>query len=628
MINSLPSSKVVLVDVPEVDSFSGGFVYNFFARDEKINDSGNVGQNFIDGKDPTDFDSSFIGSKNFNRFAPRYVKFQWQSLPNQNEFIRIDKISIKENLSKIHIENDFTSEVFHGYSIQDNDNDKKMNFFVRKLIAEQRNSEETTNQNDVQQESYLDSVKLTKTKTSNGISSNLLSEAIANNNIAGHIYLDSTGKPIETQSILNELNNIKTFARINKKFAKNIFGTIRENSFSFFEDEAKNLIRQSEQDEADLMGRSNSSILTAEEFDFEIEDYIDYKLVDTNGYEPKKQILGYIIDKYEIKDKNIIEHTPIIVENPNINSTVDLKVKYGARYVYSIRSVYYMESQAEDTDAGEIVILSYLISSKPSRSVVVDCIEAVPPPPPSDFDVKWDFKDKFPILVWNFPVNKQQDIKKWQIFKRKTIKEPYELIKVYDFDNSLNKQNSDYEYMDPILIQTMENPKTTFTDRSFKVGDVAIYTVCSMDAHGFSSNYGIQFEVEYDRFKNKIKKKLISRSGAPKAYPNYFIQQDAFVDTIRDSGHKKLHIFFTPEYMKVLDTQENDLKLLNFDKINLETDNRNRYVISMINVDLQEQANINIKLSDRRSSMVDNMSFAQKRLNQNSMVKFKKNIKK
>ena len=67
----------------------------------------------------------------------------------------------------------------------------------------------------------------------------------------------------------------------------------------------------------------------------------------------------------------------------------------------------------------------------------VNCVERVPPPPPNNLRATFDFETLFPRISWQFPLNKQRDIKRFQIFKRHSLQEPFTLIAEYDFDNSL-----------------------------------------------------------------------------------------------------------------------------------------------------------------------------------------------
>jgi hypothetical protein len=74
-----------------------------------------------------------------------------------------------------------------------------------------------------------------------------------------------------------------------------------------------------------------------------------------------------------------------------------------------------------------------------------------------------------------------------------------------------------------------------------------------------------------------------------------FLLQDTFVDTIKDEGHSKIEIVFDPEYLKVYDSRGNDLRLI-------KTGNNTRYKLQLINIDLQQEQTIEMKVEDRRSS--------------------------
>jgi len=204
----------------------------------------------------------------------------------------------------------------------------------------------------------------------------------------------------------------------------------------------------------------------------------------------------------------------------------------------------------------------------------------------------WDYKMTAARLTWAFPTNPQRDIKYFQVFRRSSISQSFELIKMFDFDDSVIRTPWT-ETPDEVLIERLSSPKNFFLDTEFNKESKYIYAICCVDAHGISSNYSIQFEVSFDRFKNKMKKKLISVAGAPKAYPNMYLNQDTFVDTIKDSNHSQVEIFFNPEYLQITDEANNDLKLLKMDE-------NNNYILSLLNIDLQSQKNVTIVLKDKR----------------------------
>ena len=121
-----------------------------------------------------------------------------------------------------------------------------------------------------------------------------------------------------------------------------------------------------------------------------------------------------------------------------------------------------------------------------------------------------------------------------------------------------------------------------------------IYAVASIDARGLTSGYSAQFEVSYDRFKNKTITKYISSSGAPKPYPNINLQLDAFPDVIKDTGHKSMEIYFDPEYLKVSKNNE-DLNIIR----KSGNSGENKYKIQIINTDLQKSKLFEFSISEK-----------------------------
>ena len=341
-------------------------------------------------------------------------------------------------------------------------------------------------------------------------------------------------------------------------------------------------------------------MLSDREFDLEIIEYVGIRNIDSPGsFNPTVEPIGYIIDKREIFQKgNFLQKSPIVIENSLSSTTADLEVKYGATYGYKIKSVVFVEVQAQDFDTDQVVAISFLVCSQQSEEQIVKCEESVPPPCVTDFNIAWDFKNTAARITWSLPPNPQRDIKHFQVFRREDISEPFELIKQFSFDDSVVKTLS-LETPDPSLIEELTSAKTFFLDREFNKNSKFIYAICSIDAHGMSSNYSMQFEVSFDKFKNRIIKKLISVSGAPKAYPNMYLNQDTFVDTIRDSGHSAVDIIFNPEYLEVTDSNDNNLGLIKSDADSV-------YKLSIINIDLQVQKTVDIKITDKRSERVKN----------------------
>jgi hypothetical protein len=100
---------------------------------------------------------------------------------------------------------------------------------------------------------------------------------------------------------------------------------------------------------------------------------------------------------------------------------------------------------------------------------------------------------------------------------------------------------------------------------------------------------------------------LVSKAGAPKPYPNIYLNFDTFKDTMKTSGFSRATIVFDPEYYKVKknsnpslppDHPENssiDLKLIKFSA----NASLPKYKLQIINTDYQESETVSISVLDK-----------------------------
>lgn len=599
MAESLPSKRIAYVDVPEVKTFDASFVYGFFEPDERVNDSEIESPEFIRSRPAGRFDNVFIDSINFRRFTPRFVRFSWTPTVDEKRLLSfenplVNNVSIEDNLKKIHNEQTFTTDEYTNIYLQDSGADEKVDFFLRRMLEEARER-----QNPEDEESPIDILRYLKSRTDRRVDPRFLTNTFFNLFRNGYMFLDERGREKVADSLLEEISQVRVRTQLNNKLISTLLQTTQENTINLFDDEAKQLLDDANQIQEEALSQKNSTVLDGRDYDFEVLEFIDYREVDPNAFDPTVQVIGYVVDKVEYLDEGgTVEHDPVVVENPRANAAVDLRIRYGTTYGYTIRTIAFVELQVEDTDSNSIIAISFLVSSKPTKQVLVRTEEFIPPPPPCDFNVDWCFTNQAARLMWNFPVNPQRDIKKFQVFRRSSILEPFQLIREFDFDDSVEK-SVPRENPDPQLVVPMSTPQSYYLDREFTKDSKYIYSVCAIDAHGFTSGYSTQFEVSFNRFENKIEKRIISLTGAPKAYPNAFLQEDTFVDTIRDSGHERMKLYFNPEYLNVIDSQNNDLGLL-------KTDNDSEYRLQLINVDLQQQRVVKIKLQDKRTTSEKN----------------------
>ena len=112
-----------------------------------------------------------------------------------------------------------------------------------------------------------------------------------------------------------------------------------------------------------------------------------------------------------------------------------------------------------------------------------------------------------------------------------------------------------------------------------------------------SSNYSVQFKVKYDKTIGKLKITQISEEGAPKPYPNFFIPEMLTSDSIKDSLHSYLKIYFTPEYYKIFNHNGDDSNFIPFTNDNGIGGLR----MQIINLDRQNSKNVQVLIRDRRT---------------------------
>jgi hypothetical protein len=141
-----------------------------------------------------------------------------------------------------------------------------------------------------------------------------------------------------------------------------------------------------------------------------------------------------------------------------------------------------------------------------------------------------------------------------------------------------------------------------FFDDDFKKDSKYIYAVVSISARGPSSNYSSQFEVSFDKFKNSLIKRLISTQNAPKAYPNLFVANTAFVQTIATSNFKTLRLFFNPQHYLARHDLTDPCVPEKMDRVvGFNNTDKVEYQLAIINADLQQQQTVKIKIDDLRN---------------------------
>lgn len=595
MTISYPSRLINIVDVPEPKDFKAAFQYNFFTTDERFNDSGGT---FTSGQVDQE-DISVISDR-----VPRFVKIHWKPIfisschTNGNEFIsqrlnngttRRDGVDMfnEQNAEFIQDELTFSNFDFVTIDFQDTGLDRKL-YNLASGSARIRNFGES---------SPTQLARDLNDFTRASVNGNVLIEAANNLQSCGILFTTPDGQQEIERTTFDKLKELSVHTQINNKIVGTLARSVAEDSLNIYADEMQTIVADADALQKAAIEALESTSVNSIEWDTGFvpirEDLVDPSV---NSFEISDvQTVGYLVQKEELlSDGQVIKFDPFFIKGRTTTTAIDAEVKYGSVYRYQVRAVVAITLPAQNSD-GLPVAASGLIASQPSPAKTVVCVEYVPPPPPADFKVTWDYGERAARLLWSFPVNSQRDIKYFQIFRRASVNEPFELIREFDFDDS-EEPVLRGETVNKSLVFKMSDPRTFFIDREFTKDSKFIYSLCSIDAHGLSSNYSIQFEVSFDRFRNKIVTKLFSKAGAPKAFPNMYLNNDTFLDTIKTSGFEKLTVYFDPEYLKIKNTEGEDLRLLPLQ------DQLAKFQLQFINTDFQASQNVTFTIDDRRTN--------------------------
>ena len=597
IVTSEPSTPVFFLRVPSPDELKSDFIYNYYVYDESTNALAGIPKALT----TTPIGQLIVDTAAFSIRAPRYVKLTWKipvcsdsNLSLQKEFL------IKDNLTKIATEDSFVSSRFISRqfsSIDDIENayrDINNNIDIGTSQATVIDNYVSTLLNEYVETQDEDNLTQLRKHVTEAIES---IEKLADRPFftLGINFLNDSGQQIVDTSGFDRLVSSMPISQVK----------IRSMVLS-------DILISSSLSPSDISDINTYNLYNNSSYDKDKVVVQPIKIVkkDTNDTNNNAVtgLVGYIIEKYELTNEGFIKTKVVPIENISIDNYIDLEVKYNATYYYIIKTIGQISAEGYDTQNNEISNITYYVSSKPI-STKSSCIENVPPPPPVDINFVWDYTVRKLKIVWGLPVNSQRDIKQFQVFRRKTINDPFELIRQKSFDYSTKKymtgeiidgNRSNISQDNATFIDYEKSPSMMYIDDDFVIdielfsSSKFIYTTASIDAHGMISNYGSQFEITFDFFKNTIVKKFISNSGAPRQYPNLYLDIDLFKDVIKTDGEKstKMKIYFMPEYFKLKYNNDNIQTMLGTKQQNAF------YKMQFINLQNQKSDSLKITIND------------------------------
>jgi hypothetical protein len=646
---SQPSREIYVIDVPEVKNFSAQYHYNFFVPDEQVNEVGGVPSNIL-SRAAAEVDAHFI-QYSITR-VPRFVQFSWHKprIADVGNMVteQVHKANthrttgeqygslILDNLDKIVNEDDFASNHYVSVHFHDSDIDTK----IYELASGSMVQQTLQQPHDPNVSHYKAAQRLipmlpyyikphwiyrAMTLPHNAYGAQFYlpagSHSSAHGSRQGHFHRQTGVKVMNHW--FNRLKEVTVNTQINAKMMHDLINRSIVDPASSNAQSLVNMHHYSKQVKQASNQRFMSS-LSENEF----KSFVPFISVHKHGISGHREkygveLVGYIIDKFEVlKDGTIKAHAPIVIDNAHVNVTADYKVKFNTTYCYTIRAIALFKLPAIDDDTGNIATIRVLVSSKPSNKIYVSTLKLDAPPPPADINFVWNYETNKLMVQWAFPVTSERDIKQFQVFRRENVNVCFELQKVYNFDDSVVKFPS-AESPDPKLVEYLKSPATYWIDDEFDWNvhnskeNSFIYSICAIDAHGLTSNYSAQYRVWFDRFKNKLQKELVSHAGAPKPYPNMYLEGDLFENTIRVQGEhsKRMKIYFNPEYYYLIDDKNRFINVLQTKQTG------GGYKLQFINVDNLKSAAIDIIIDDRMPQTIRRLaypmiSFGQKRKTQ------------
>lgn len=594
------SREVFITRFPSVPVVRTKFVYNFFTPNESTRSAERYGSRTIEPRPVDSSTSDALDRRTLQKKVPRYVlvEFRGNRKGLYREFDDEARSGlVSQNRRNLNLESHVTTSFFSSARFQDqNVRDKIISQVLR--LAELSDIDLSPS-GETSQSDIADTVDAV---TGDYIAKDDLVEMIYDEVFKKTRFVNQVETVPEKQ--YDDAQEFKTAMQIDTRFLADVYsvnnckinrGTKGLRYLEWIKSRQKN-------------ARNNSSASINMDVDYEprIRIINDGDEVDDHVL-PKFASVGYVVTKSKIVRGVKTKVEDFYIDGVYATQFIDPKVAYGQTYVYEVSTVTLVEMTIdfeEENEEPSIRFIRFLVQSNPSIDAKVLCVEEEAPPAPDAIFYKYDYDRDSLVMDWRHPITSQRDIKGFQVFRRRSISEPFELLQQYDFNDAMIKYPSS-EKPSESVVKKSKYPVLSHEDNGFGRASSYIYTVCSIDAHGYLSNYGTQTEVTFDRNTNKIRLRNVSQPGAPRQYPNMYISPTEAQningvriteDVMRDSMHTKMKVYFDPEYYNVGNYRTGDLKHLATD------DDGGVYKFEVLNLDRQKSKTLTIKLKNRRFS--------------------------
>jgi len=608
---SYPCSPTTWVEIPEVKKTSVEFIYNFYTKNERTAGAGTF--DVIDINNMTQEDEAIARSDRYPRFNQIYISPTVFDSNDESLKAVAEKLGpnlIRDNFNMIQSEDTISTAYFSAVRIKDDFIDREFYDSLKSSISFFGLPEDTSGNTDAS--NLCEVVDDQSAFSPDGLQ---MKDALSNIQSQGVAYAPSDTRSEITNNAFTSVTNLDFSFNINNLVVNNLIVSALEDKSNIYENELRSLVTSSKIIQDNSIASVVPGTITSDEYEVSISGAFQqtaYDSASVDSFINEHSIpVGYIVEKSEIKQSGDtwerIEHKPLIVEHYGVMNLLDLDIRYGGTYIYNVKTVCLTRIEAFRVDNVDDVedqaIFAVILVASSGLAVKIDCKENIPPNPPQNLSFYWDYKDDGLILFWDEELNPQRDVVRYQIFRRKSVNVPFTLIQELDFDASTSRVVP-LEVAPPDLISSVSGPRKMFRDLNFTKSSDYIYTLAATDARGFTSNYSAQFRVTFDSSRNKLHVDLVSQSGTPKPYPNIYLNQDLFVDTMKDSGHSRMRIFFDPEYSDVFISKSTETYdaatgtptvVKNEEFLDLLSD---KYKLQIINIDNQISEIVNLSINN------------------------------
>lgn len=604
------SKESISVAVPDVTGAKALFYYNFYTIDESSPRMHTRGSSLL-----AYGASSF--SKRMLQDAPRYVEV---SFDNNHSSGWADEtiIRLKDTVSPIFDEErgkfiipvqtevDINTAGSAQFVVQDIDLTPRL----QAVVIDELEKIFSGSVHDMQV-SQTDMTSALNRSTSNKVSGMIINALVSDFSSDGVTYYDRNNQAIGNE-IFADASNVKYEIQFDQKFAGDAASIMLQDPLSATKTGLRLASRTLAERQQDV--RVNPLRIGPEDYAPKIDCFESTYTARPSAH--RHGVCGYVVDKFVLTLSGRKEFVKrFFLEGSSTTSVVDTGVAYGFTYIYEVRTFNLVEMDVSDDyfdyESRQIVDsrkprVLFAVLSRPTKQVKVKCVDTVAPPPPDLLTFRFDYSTEKLVIDWKFPHTKQRDIKKFQVFKRRSINEGFTLIAQYDFLDAIFELPT-IERVSPEVDFRASKPITQHIDDDFDKSGDAIYAIVSVDAHHLTSNYSDQIRVKFNRSKNLLETISISPLGAPKQYPNFLISSTEAQnietiryteDVMRDSGHQKMRIYLDPE---VLFIERGEMTSGNV-AVSRKADGleKGSYKFQILNVDRQKMKILDVLIEDKR----------------------------